>query len=186
MYNPHYTTCCLQIFLAEKLVPAEAYTFFIDILLDTIRDEIAACIEKSYIGLKPEAAAKVLNMTASQLQAYAVKVCSKFFNWSYHVMLNLHKSAKYEALFGPDTSNKYSILYHFYREDGLYLEMVCTTFTRKRSVTTESQVMNWHKTQLSMPGNLSKLSKSVIPNCIYTSNFTESKFSIYYCMENKN
>jgi 26S proteasome regulatory subunit N12 len=65
--------------LAKKLVPAEAYTFFIDILLDTIRDEIAGCIEKSYKALKPDAAAKVLNMTPSQLQTYAKKVRQTFY-----------------------------------------------------------------------------------------------------------
>ncbi|KAM6389923.1 LOW QUALITY PROTEIN: 26S proteasome non-ATPase regulatory subunit 8, partial [Rhynochetos jubatus] len=33
---------------AKGNIPAESYTFFIDILLDTIRDEIAGCIEKAY------------------------------------------------------------------------------------------------------------------------------------------
>ncbi|XP_030921546.1 26S proteasome non-ATPase regulatory subunit 8, partial [Geospiza fortis] len=34
-----------KVFLAKGNIPAESYTFFIDILLDTIRDEIAGCIE---------------------------------------------------------------------------------------------------------------------------------------------
>jgi len=80
-----------KIFLAKKLVPAEAYTFFIDILLDTIRDEIAACIEKSYIGLKPDAAAKVLNMTGSQLQAYAKK---RGWTMSRDGLYNFHTDKK--------------------------------------------------------------------------------------------
>ena len=37
-----------KVFLAKGNIPAESYTFFIDILLDTIRDEIAGCIEKAY------------------------------------------------------------------------------------------------------------------------------------------
>ncbi|MBZ3873630.1 26S proteasome non-ATPase regulatory subunit 8 [Sciurus carolinensis] len=37
-----------QGFLAKGNIPAESYTFFIDILLDTIRDEMAGCIEKVY------------------------------------------------------------------------------------------------------------------------------------------
>ena len=64
----------MQIFLAKRLVPAEAYNFFIDILLDTIRDEISLCVEKSYTRLSQDAAAKALNFNKSQLQAYATKV----------------------------------------------------------------------------------------------------------------
>ncbi|XP_002119990.2 26S proteasome non-ATPase regulatory subunit 8 [Ciona intestinalis] len=37
-----------KLFLAKGNVPAESYNYFIDILLGTIRDEIATCIEKSY------------------------------------------------------------------------------------------------------------------------------------------
>ncbi|XP_046351362.1 26S proteasome non-ATPase regulatory subunit 8-like [Haliotis cracherodii] len=37
-----------KVFLARGNVPAENYNFFIDILLNTIRDEIAGCIEKAY------------------------------------------------------------------------------------------------------------------------------------------
>jgi len=62
-----------KIFLAKRLVPAEPYNFFIDILLDTIRDEISACVEKSYNRLKVDAAAKALNISGNQLQAYATK-----------------------------------------------------------------------------------------------------------------
>ncbi|CAL8147544.1 unnamed protein product [Orchesella dallaii] len=62
-----------KIFLAKRLVPAEAYNFFIDILLDTIRDEIATCVEKSYSRLNIEDAAKVLNMNGAQLNTYAAK-----------------------------------------------------------------------------------------------------------------
>jgi 26S proteasome regulatory subunit N12 len=62
-----------KIFLAKRLVPAEAYNFFIDILLDTIRDEIATCVEKSYSRLSAEDAAKVLNVNGTQLSAYATK-----------------------------------------------------------------------------------------------------------------
>jgi len=62
-----------KIFLAKKLVPAEAYTFFIDILLDTIRDEISLCVEKSYNRLNQDAAAKALNLNKNQLQSYATK-----------------------------------------------------------------------------------------------------------------
>uniref|UniRef100_A0A8D2FVH2 CSN8/PSMD8/EIF3K domain-containing protein n=1 Tax=Theropithecus gelada TaxID=9565 RepID=A0A8D2FVH2_THEGE len=36
-----------KVFLAKGNIPAESYTF-IDILLNTIRDELARCIEKAY------------------------------------------------------------------------------------------------------------------------------------------
>jgi len=62
-----------KVFLAKRLVPAEAYNFFIDILLDTIRDEISACVEKSYTRLQAKAASKVLNLNDTQMQTYATK-----------------------------------------------------------------------------------------------------------------
>uniref|UniRef100_A0A2K6PV96 26S proteasome non-ATPase regulatory subunit 8 n=1 Tax=Rhinopithecus roxellana TaxID=61622 RepID=A0A2K6PV96_RHIRO len=37
-----------KVFLAKGNIPTESYTFFIDILLNTIRDELAGCIEKAY------------------------------------------------------------------------------------------------------------------------------------------
>uniref|UniRef100_A0A2K5IUX5 26S proteasome non-ATPase regulatory subunit 8 n=1 Tax=Colobus angolensis palliatus TaxID=336983 RepID=A0A2K5IUX5_COLAP len=36
-----------KVFLAKGNIPTESYTFFIDILLNTIRDELAGCIEKA-------------------------------------------------------------------------------------------------------------------------------------------
>jgi 26S proteasome regulatory subunit N12 len=60
--------------MAKRLVPGEAFNFFIDILLDTIRDEISTCVEKSYNRLHIDAASKVLNISGQNLQTYAVKV----------------------------------------------------------------------------------------------------------------
>ena len=37
-----------KVFLSKGNVPAENYNFFINILIDTIRDEIASCAEKAY------------------------------------------------------------------------------------------------------------------------------------------
>jgi len=37
-----------KVFLSKGNVPAKSYTFFIDRLLETIREEIGACIEKAY------------------------------------------------------------------------------------------------------------------------------------------
>jgi len=62
-----------KIFLAKRSVPAEAYNFFVDLLLDTSREEMAACVEKSYASLKPESAAKALNLTPKQLSVFGTK-----------------------------------------------------------------------------------------------------------------
>jgi len=49
-----------KVFLAKGNVPAESYIFFVDILLGTIRDEIASCIESSYDRLAVSAAMRKL------------------------------------------------------------------------------------------------------------------------------
>jgi len=49
-----------KLFLAKGNVPAESYNFFIDILLGTIRDEIATCMEKSYAKISFQEAMRML------------------------------------------------------------------------------------------------------------------------------
>ncbi|KAI0220201.1 26S proteasome non-ATPase regulatory subunit 8 [Lamellibrachia satsuma] len=49
-----------KVFLARGNVPADSYNFFIDILLNTIRDEIAGCIEKAYEKIAFGEAARML------------------------------------------------------------------------------------------------------------------------------
>lgn len=49
-----------KVFLARGNVPAESYNYFIDILLNTIRDEIAGCIEKAYEKVQFNEAARML------------------------------------------------------------------------------------------------------------------------------
>jgi len=49
-----------KVFLSKGNVPSESYTFFIDILLDTIREEIGACIEKTYDQISLQEAARLL------------------------------------------------------------------------------------------------------------------------------
>ncbi|KAI5638908.1 CSN8/PSMD8/EIF3K family domain-containing protein [Phthorimaea operculella] len=55
-----------KIFLAKGNVPAELYTFFMDTLLDTVRGEIAACIEKAYLCITVSEAARRLNLPSQQ------------------------------------------------------------------------------------------------------------------------
>ena len=63
-----------KVFLSKGSVPAESYTFFIDILLDTIRDEIAGCIEKTFDQISVNEAARLLFFNdAKQFGDFAVK-----------------------------------------------------------------------------------------------------------------
>ena len=57
-----------KVFGSKDQVPAPAYAYFIDILLDTIRVEIANCIEKAYENINLVEAARMLYFAqASQL-----------------------------------------------------------------------------------------------------------------------
>ncbi|XP_033629463.1 26S proteasome non-ATPase regulatory subunit 8-like [Asterias rubens] len=63
-----------KVFLAKGNVPAESYNFFIDILLLTIRDEIAACLDKAYDRIAFNEATRMLFFTKPQeMKAYSTK-----------------------------------------------------------------------------------------------------------------
>lgn len=63
-----------KIFLARGQVPIETYNFFMDLLLDTVRAEIGACLEKSYEKISVEEAAKRLNLrTTDEVKAFAAQ-----------------------------------------------------------------------------------------------------------------
>lgn len=55
-----------KIFMAKGNSPAECYNFFIDILLDTVRNEIGACLEASYERISVQEAGKRLNLTSQE------------------------------------------------------------------------------------------------------------------------
>ncbi|XP_034951159.1 26S proteasome non-ATPase regulatory subunit 8 [Chelonus insularis] len=55
-----------KIFLAKGNVPAASYTFFIDILLNTVRDEIGACMESAYDKISLKDASKMLNLSSEK------------------------------------------------------------------------------------------------------------------------
>lgn len=64
-----------EVFLSGGNVPAESYNFFINILLDTVRNEIAACIEKAYERLALNEASRMLFFTnKDEMSEYAKKV----------------------------------------------------------------------------------------------------------------
>ncbi|XP_059171363.1 26S proteasome non-ATPase regulatory subunit 8-like [Physella acuta] len=63
-----------KVFLARGNVPADNYNFFIDILLNTIRDEIAGCIEKAYNRIGLNEAARMLFFEAQKpMKEYATQ-----------------------------------------------------------------------------------------------------------------
>lgn len=63
-----------KIFLSKNNVPSKYYTFFIDLLFDTIRVDIGGCIEKAYSRISETEAARLLFFDAnskSSLHEYA-------------------------------------------------------------------------------------------------------------------
>merc|ERR1719230_1976917 len=54
-------------------VPAESYNFFFDILLNTVRDEIASCLEKAYKTIGCVDAGRMLNLSGSEMTEFARK-----------------------------------------------------------------------------------------------------------------
>lgn len=63
-----------KVFLTKGNVPAESYHFFINILLGTLRDEVANCIEKSYPLVSMREACRMLFFDdEKQLISYASK-----------------------------------------------------------------------------------------------------------------
>jgi len=53
-----------KIFLAKSSVPAPHYRFFVDLLLDTVRDEIGACMEKAYERIAGDEVVRMLGLTS--------------------------------------------------------------------------------------------------------------------------
>merc|ERR1711907_222277 len=55
----------------RQQLPSPEYAVFMDTLEDTLRDEIASCLEKAYTGLSCAKAAQLLMLEPSALKAYA-------------------------------------------------------------------------------------------------------------------
>lgn len=63
-----------KVFLARGNVPADNYHFFMNILLDTLRDEIAACTEKAYQCISLPEASRILYFESEKdMRAFAEK-----------------------------------------------------------------------------------------------------------------
>lgn len=55
-----------KIFQAKNSAPSEIYNYFMDILTDTVRDEIGACLEKSYEKISIQEVGKRLNLKSAE------------------------------------------------------------------------------------------------------------------------
>ena len=58
-----------KVFKSKSQVPAETYNTFMDKLLDTVREQIATCIEYSYDFLSLDEAEKILIVDSNQLKS---------------------------------------------------------------------------------------------------------------------
>lgn len=64
-----------KIFLAKGNGPSDSYNVFMDILLDTVRGEIAACLESSYDKISLNEVARRLNLkTTAEVIDFGTKV----------------------------------------------------------------------------------------------------------------
>lgn len=64
-----------KIFLAKGNVPSESYNVFMDILLETVRVEIATCLESSYDKISIKEALRRLNLkTENEVKGFGEKV----------------------------------------------------------------------------------------------------------------
>lgn len=66
-----------MLFLAKTNAPSTSYNFFIDILLDTVRNEIGLCLEKAYERISVQEASKRLNLPSKE----AVQKFGQKRNW---------------------------------------------------------------------------------------------------------
>jgi len=63
-----------KLFLAQSNIPSESYSYFVEILLGTIRAEIGSCLEKAYSTINVTEAQRMLYFkTAKELQSYGAK-----------------------------------------------------------------------------------------------------------------
>jgi 26S proteasome regulatory subunit N12 len=78
-----------KVFLARGNVPAANYKFFMDILLQTVRDEIASCLEKAYEKIGFAEAGRMLffdteQMTVNYAKERKWKLCPENANGMFY------------------------------------------------------------------------------------------------------
>eukprot|EP00794_Sanderia_malayensis_P020535 gene20535-22554_t len=87
-----------KVFLAKENVPATAYYFFINILIDTLRDEVAACIEKSYEKISVREATRMLfHQDEASVREFAKKRGWAVDKDEYHFASDVHDKQEVSA-----------------------------------------------------------------------------------------
>ncbi|XP_015789965.1 26S proteasome non-ATPase regulatory subunit 8 [Tetranychus urticae] len=82
--------CYNKVFLSKENVPAESYGHFVDILLDTVREEIANCLEKAYGAISIHETNRILFLNnISDLKQFAFKR-----NWKIDDKMLIFDAAK--------------------------------------------------------------------------------------------
>lgn len=84
-----------KVFYSKGNVPAESYTFFIDILLNTIRVEIASCMEAAYNQLSIEEAKRILFFkSAKEIEDFVVSQGKKWRVQGNQIIFSLPTDSK--------------------------------------------------------------------------------------------
>ncbi|KAL3285311.1 hypothetical protein HHI36_019420 [Cryptolaemus montrouzieri] len=84
-----------KIFLAKGNVPAKSYNFFMDILLDTIRNEIANCVEKAYEKISLKMTARMLYLSNEETaRSFGVKKGWKLVGDFFHFTPEMEKTTE--------------------------------------------------------------------------------------------
>ena len=66
--------CYNKVFLSKDNIPAESYAYFVDILLDTVREEIGDCLEQGHEKISSAEATRLLFYNdVQQLQAFVLQ-----------------------------------------------------------------------------------------------------------------
>jgi len=98
-----------KVIMMRNNVPAESYTFFINILLVTIREEIASCMERAYETISVAEAGKMLQLDAAETMKLVEKRGWKVIGQK--VQFNDPADAKATEEIATDELAKMSITY---------------------------------------------------------------------------
>ena len=87
-----------KIFEARANVPDASYTFFMEMLVNTIRDDIASCMEKSYKQMSVSAATKMMFFESEDdMKSYAADRGWDLDDGSFHFPINEQKDEEVPA-----------------------------------------------------------------------------------------
>jgi 26S proteasome regulatory subunit N12 len=83
---------------AKGDIPAQSYAYFMDLLMHTVRDEIASCCIKAYNHLSLSEAQKLLGFASQQeLRAYSEQVRNFVYELNTDVTLHLESMENWKC-----------------------------------------------------------------------------------------